>query len=79
MKAKLGLTDQVYSSLVMLFISLISNPCVDNQKVNRDTVSTQKNPCVLRKFLCRHRKILVYSGNFRVDTGSTHVMSAILK
>ena len=56
MKNKTWFNRQVYSSLVMLFISIDIESLLDNQKVNRDTVLTQKNLCVLRKFLCRHRK-----------------------
>ena len=56
MKEELGLTDQVYSSLGVLFVFIDIEPLCQQSKVNRDTVSTQKNPCVLREFLCRHRK-----------------------
>ena len=41
-------------------LSLISKSCFDRQKIIRDTVSTQKNPCVLREILCRHRKYLCF-------------------
>ena len=38
---------------------MTSESCVNYQKVIRDTASTQKNPCVLREILCRHRDFYV--------------------
>ena len=68
MKAEIGLTTlNGHHGYKQLSLLLTSKSCVHRQNVIRDTVSTQRNPCVLReKFCC-------------VDTESTHIVLAIPK
>ena len=61
-----GLNGFMACHAFMHVLSLALNSCVDRQKVNRDTVY-------------RHRRMVVYSGKFCVDTESTHIVSAIPK
>ena len=61
-----GLNMHVFMACHAFLLSLTLNSCVNRQKVNRYTVY-------------RHRKIVVYSGKFCIDTESTHIVSDIPK
>ena len=71
MKAKLGLTIKCIRVLSYFLLSSASKSCVNHQKVNRDTISKEK------KLLFSPGNSVSTQGFLCVETGSTHVVSAI--